>query len=62
MTKNSVYKDELRQTMEVVISTYLNLNGCMPGIEELYAELGREYAPVIAEYARRGKPMAAMAG
>lgn len=59
MRENTKYRNELRQTMEVAVSTYLNLYGTMPEISELYAELGREYAPVIAEYAGRIKTAAA---
>ena len=42
--------EELRQRMEVMVVTYFKMNGCKPGIEELYEALGSEYAPVLAEY------------
>ncbi len=47
---NKYSLDELRQRMEVVISTYFNMFGCVPDINELYDALGEEYMPVLAEF------------
>lgn len=46
--------EELRQRLNLVVSTFVKLEGCRPSADELYRELGREYAPIILEYSGRG--------
>lgn len=58
MSKNTSKLNELRQRMEVAVSTYFRLNGSMPDTRELYKELGSEYAPVIGEYSGKVKTIA----
>ena len=58
MSKNTERLNELRQRMEVAVSTYFRLNGSMPDIRELYEELGSEYAPVLGEYSGSVKTVA----
>ncbi len=43
-------KQELKQKLMICVSTFMNLNGCMPGAPELYSALGNEYAEVLEEY------------
>ncbi|MCI6173334.1 MAG: hypothetical protein MR671_03630 [Clostridiales bacterium] len=42
--------NELRQRMNVAVSTFYRLFGYMPSVEELKDELGSEFAPVLATY------------
>ncbi len=48
--RNNTNLNELRQRMEVMVSTFYKMFGCMPDIGELYDALGNEYLPVIYEY------------
>ena len=41
---------ELRQKMEVAVSTFRKLEGRMPSAEELFSWLGTEYTSLILEY------------
>lgn len=50
MSANTMYINELRQRMEVAVSTYYKLFGCKPSYEELSKELGVEFAPVLRKY------------
>lgn len=50
---NNMYLNELRQRMNVAVSTFYRLNGRMPSEEELTFELGEEFAPVLPEYTGR---------
>ncbi len=48
--RNTMNLDDLRQRMEVAVSTFYRLFGFMPSAEELSRELGSEYEAVLAEY------------
>lgn len=50
MSANAMYINELRQRMEVAVSTYYKIFGVRPSSEELSRELGSEFAPVLREY------------
>lgn len=50
MSANTMYLNELRQRMEVAVSTYYKMFGHRPSSEELSRELGAEFAPVLREY------------
>lgn len=43
-------KQDMKQILMVCVSTLKNLNGCMPGVEELCSALGEEYAEILTEY------------
>jgi|GEM_PF-2379841 hypothetical protein len=50
MSANTMKINELRQRMNVAVSTFYRLFGYMPSVEELKDELGSEFAPVLATY------------
>lgn len=52
MSANTMHINELRQRMEVAVSTYYKIFGYKPSNEELSKELGAEFAPVLREYQR----------
>ena len=54
-------RKELRQQLDVCVSTLRNLNGYEPSVTELYSALGSEYKDVISEYLDEKDPLAIVA-
>ncbi len=50
MQKESSALKEMRQLLNMVISTFVNIYGIDPNADDLYQRLGYEYAPLIEEY------------
>lgn len=48
-TENSKI-NELKQKLNMVISTFYNIYGILPSASDLYHRLGSEYSLVIEEY------------
>ena len=51
MQKDKSKLNELKQTLNMVITTFFNIYGIIPSAGDLYQRLGSEYAPLIEEYA-----------
>ena len=48
-------KSELRQKLDMCVSTLYKMNGRMPRTLELYNALGKEYLGVLSEYLKDKK-------
>ncbi len=50
MQKNNRTLREMIQVLNMVVSTFINIYGNAPSADDLYRQLGFEYAPLIEHY------------
>ncbi len=50
MQKENRTLKEMRQLLNMVVRTFVNIYGMNPSADDLYQRLGLDYAPLIEEY------------